>query len=345
MTATIDSQRPRASEPATNAENSIPCSLPSVPVHLLGEAAGWFSLSQDANQVIVSPRKAMPRRCTIRPAAIFQHTNGWFEANIVMGRLAFPNGSTDPVTYRPFTRSVYRNLKELYFPVEAMPEDEWAGSVQRWKNHQGIAKRLLSAAGISWSGISQQEIDDLVRFVVWPESLEGCVLHALAQRYNDRGLYLLEIGSYRGCSATVLSLALRRASSDALLFSVDPHRDQPHNLEHVRLAMRQIGEETRLVQVACDSDRAANCLAKESASLVFIDGDHSYEQVRADFENYRHLVVPGGCLIFHDYDFADHNGQPALHPGVRRVVDEIVMNSVEFRPICLAHTLFAFEKR
>lgn len=34
--------------------------------------------------------------------------------------------------------------------------------------------------------------------------------------------------------------------------------------------------------------------------LLFIDGDHSYEGVKADYENYRSFVRPGGLIAFHD---------------------------------------------
>jgi len=40
--------------------------------------------------------------------------------------------------------------------------------------------------------------------------------------------------------------------------------------------------------------------------LLFIDGDHSYDGVRADFENYAPLVRPGGLIAFHDVDSASH---------------------------------------
>lgn len=34
--------------------------------------------------------------------------------------------------------------------------------------------------------------------------------------------------------------------------------------------------------------------------FLFIDGDHSYEGVKADFETYSRLVRPGGLIVFHD---------------------------------------------
>ena len=34
--------------------------------------------------------------------------------------------------------------------------------------------------------------------------------------------------------------------------------------------------------------------------FMFIDGDHSYEGVRADWINYRHMIRKGGIMAFHD---------------------------------------------
>lgn len=39
--------------------------------------------------------------------------------------------------------------------------------------------------------------------------------------------------------------------------------------------------------------------------LIFIDGDHRYEGVKRDFENYRDMLSPRGVILFHDID-PDH---------------------------------------
>jgi hypothetical protein len=39
--------------------------------------------------------------------------------------------------------------------------------------------------------------------------------------------------------------------------------------------------------------------------LIFIDGDHRYDGVRADFEDYRRLLSSRGVIVFHDVD-PDH---------------------------------------
>lgn len=41
-------------------------------------------------------------------------------------------------------------------------------------------------------------------------------------------------------------------------------------------------------------------IAKRGIDFLFIDGDHSYDGVKKDFENYAHLVNRGGIIAFHD---------------------------------------------
>lgn len=56
----------------------------------------------------------------------------------------------------------------------------------------------------------------------------------------------------------------------------------------------------------CDSHEAKTIeklkeiLKGKTIDFLFIDGDHSYEGVKADFENYSPLVTPGGMIAFHD---------------------------------------------
>jgi predicted O-methyltransferase YrrM len=55
--------------------------------------------------------------------------------------------------------------------------------------------------------------------------------------------------------------------------------------------------------------------------LVLIDGDHSYEGARADYERWRRLVRPGGHMLFHD---AVELGELSVaHEGVAEWISEI----------------------
>tara|TARA_Y100000034_G_scaffold20580_1_gene23549 strand:- start:6749 stop:7477 length:729 start_codon:yes stop_codon:yes gene_type:complete len=52
--------------------------------------------------------------------------------------------------------------------------------------------------------------------------------------------------------------------------------------------------------------------------FVLIDGEHSYEQSKIDFENAYELIRTGGCIAFHDV-----YPRPANSPGVRDFIDTI----------------------
>jgi hypothetical protein len=39
---------------------------------------------------------------------------------------------------------------------------------------------------------------------------------------------------------------------------------------------------------------------RKQLDFLFIDGDHSYEGAKADFEDYKGFVRPGGLIAFHD---------------------------------------------
>ena len=48
-------------------------------------------------------------------------------------------------------------------------------------------------------------------------------------------------------------------------------------------------------------------LNNQKIDFLFIDGDHSYEGVKADFENFSKLVKPGGYIAFHDIVKSSHH--------------------------------------
>jgi predicted O-methyltransferase YrrM len=118
-----------------------------------------------------------------------------------------------------------------------------------------------------------------------------------------------EIGTSAGGT---LYLLTRVSRPDALVISVD--LVIPPNTAAARRRMARPGQ--RLVSIRGDSqaqttrDRVAELLAGEPLDVLFIDGDHSYEGVRRDFELYSPLVREGGIIALHDIneDFATRHG-------------------------------------
>ena len=62
-------------------------------------------------------------------------------------------------------------------------------------------------------------------------------------------------------------------------------------------------------------ERVLGILAGLKADFVWIDGDHDYEDVKADIVFYKALTKSGGILSGHDYEDS--------FPGVQRAVEEL----------------------
>ena len=63
-------------------------------------------------------------------------------------------------------------------------------------------------------------------------------------------------------------------------------------------------------------------------NVLFVDGDHTYEGVRADFLMYRDYVRPSGYIAFHDIN--DSEFHRANMVGVARLWDELKGHKIEF---------------
>jgi predicted O-methyltransferase YrrM len=138
----------------------------------------------------------------------------------------------------------------------------------------------------------------------------------------------VEIGVYEGSSAVVLVDAL---PIDADLHLIDPFDSlgpwpgvlNPPNEGAARTVLERAARRRggpRLHWHVALSEQVARCW-KEPLDLVFIDGDHSEEACRLDWELWNPCVRPGGAVAFHDArrGLADGGGDE----GPTRVVDEL----------------------
>jgi cephalosporin hydroxylase len=62
--------------------------------------------------------------------------------------------------------------------------------------------------------------------------------------------------------------------------------------------------------------------------FLFLDGDHSYEGVRADWEDYRGFVRPGGLVAFHDINDSEFHRRRGCY--VARLWQELQGRKREF---------------
>jgi predicted O-methyltransferase YrrM len=157
---------------------------------------------------------------------------------------------------------------------------------------------------------------------------EANVLAELA-RHGDR---VVEIGVYEGSSAVMFCRAM---AAGAELHLIDPFVDEsgaalPPGWSTVptaaRMAVRRVARRNgpRTTWHIARSQDVGRSWGGGEADLVFIDGDHSTEACREDWDVWHPHVRAGGAVAFHDARLGQPGGTGS--PGPTGVVDELFRN-------------------
>ena len=109
----------------------------------------------------------------------------------------------------------------------------------------------------------------------------------------------LEVGVRHGCS-----LAWARYVSEGYVYGIDINHEI--ELDHPLLS------KVNFIHAA-SNDAVKNWTLP--IDVLFIDGDHTYEGVRDDWNNFSPFVKKGGVVYFHDCD--------ATSPGIVKLFSEI----------------------
>ena len=112
-------------------------------------------------------------------------------------------------------------------------------------------------------------------------------------------LYVCEIGSYRGGTIALFCQVLQ---PDSKIIAIDigftkyqiKVLKQFKKTNQVLWALNSNSKSLKTIEMVKD------CLNGNEVDFVFIDGDHSYEGVKKDYELYSPLVSSTGIIAFHD---------------------------------------------
>lgn len=160
----------------------------------------------------------------------------------------------------------------------------------------------------------------LARGVIALTPREAAYLFTLARQTQARKV--VEIGRFRGGSTIILAAAIGAAGK---LWSVDlgekeeRFEDRADGYDaQTRSFLDRYGLDADLIV----GDSASVDLDTGELDLVFIDGDHSYPGVKADFERWGSRVRTGGAVVLDDaFAWGD---TPSHDDTVGRVVREAI---------------------
>ncbi len=138
----------------------------------------------------------------------------------------------------------------------------------------------------------------------WQIKEEIIMLMEILQKQKPK--YVLEIGTAGGGSLFMLSQVIE---DDSILISIDLPNGQfgggyPNNRITLYKSFAKTSQKIKLIRKDSHSLESLNSVKKilkeNNLDFLFIDGDHSYEGVKKDFELYAPLVKKNGLIAFHD---------------------------------------------
>ncbi len=156
----------------------------------------------------------------------------------------------------------------------------------------------------------------------------------------------LEIGVYRGQTLSLVSLIARMENLDCRVAGISPftsagdsvsryldqldyHKDTLCNFRHFKLS------EPRLIRAFSTDPAALEIIRSEPWDCIYIDGNHDYEIVQADWSVCSKAAAPGGLIVLDDAGLTTDYQPPIFatkgHPGPSQLAVEIDRN--QFREI------------
>ncbi len=162
----------------------------------------------------------------------------------------------------------------------------------------------------------------------WLSRAERLMIFTLI--FSLRPQRYLEIGTFQGGSALIVSSALDELDSDSRMFCVDPNPQiTPENWAKI--------EHRTTLFTGYSPDILAEVFHKagDSFDFIFIDGDHTYSGVIRDAEGVMPYVAAGTYLLFHDSFY--HDVKRGLADFAARHQDRIVDFGPVTREVTVQH--------
>lgn len=151
--------------------------------------------------------------------------------------------------------------------------------------------------------------------ILRPVEYERGLLELIKQLGETQNKRMVEIGSFIGESTILFAQNFRE------VIAVDPFKsgyDDNDSTSHLDFNyvypeyIKRTSTYPNIKTIRLTSNDAVDILKDELFDFIYIDGLHTYEQVKIDIQNYLPLIRKGGAIAGHDY-----------HPNWKGVIDAV----------------------
>lgn len=160
---------------------------------------------------------------------------------------------------------------------------------------------------------------------MWGGFNYGDIYSEMVAHFSD-GIFV-EIGSWEGESAVFMAERIKSSGKPIKFYTIDIFEPYYHSASKnivcadYKLFLRNIEPlKSYINSIRGYSASCASQFLDKSIDFLFIDGDHSYQQVKMDILTWLPKIKDEGVIAGHDYDWN--------YPGVVKAVDEIFEHKV-----------------
>lgn len=143
-----------------------------------------------------------------------------------------------------------------------------------------------------------------MRDQVYTKGLEDLIAY-VKQHGDTKKMNMIEIGSYAGESTQIFAKEFKSVIAiDPFINDYDPNdiTCSYMELEKVYDTFKEVVDRNdNIKHIRMISDDAVESLKGTSVDFIYIDGLHTYEQIKKDIKNYLPLLKPNCLIGGHDY--------------------------------------------
>jgi len=159
------------------------------------------------------------------------------------------------------------------------------------------------------------------------------IIYDICNSIENNDITYVEIGSYAGGSASLMSTHSKVKKVISIDIAGPSMNHNWHKTMDICIRNVEKFKHSKCFYKYIEGDSALQTTIQKLKEVVseidilFIDGNHNYNYVINDFNNYKDFVKKGGYIIFDDY--MDFQYSPEVHSAVNYVVENLLHDEYE----------------
>ena len=165
-----------------------------------------------------------------------------------------------------------------------------------------------------------------------PNSQTTKAEQAAIAKYAKGAQKAIEIGVFEGVNTVIIGKALE---GNGTLYAIDPFfKGKLGICYHEKISKHQVAKNNLNTKVQFISKLSFDAIddVPETVDFIFIDGDHSLEGIRKDWDLFSKKVILGGIIALHDTNVPKHDPTVA-HLGSCKYFNSKIKLDTRFKVI------------